>query len=118
MLITFVGRKSGRTFTTPVRYSERDGRIRCFTATTNQWWRNLRGGAEVTLRVRGHERRYRAEAVADDPARVRIGLEQFLAQFPQDAAYYDLRLNAHGKAEAPDLDIASRRTVMVEAILL
>ena len=118
MLITFVGRKSGRTFTTPVRYSDRDGRIRCFTAATNRWWRNLSGGAEVTLRIRGHEQRYRAEAIADDPARVRAGLEQFLAQFPQDAAYYDLRLNAHGKPEAADLDAASRRTVMVEAFPL
>jgi hypothetical protein len=118
MLITFVGRKSGRTFTTPVRYSNHGGRIRCFTASTNQWWRNLRGGADVSLRLRGRDLRYRANAVADDPTRVRVGLEEFLTQFPQDAPYYDLRLTANGKPDAADLDRASRRTIMVEATLI
>jgi hypothetical protein len=75
----------------------------------------LQGGAEVTLRVRGSDRRYRAEAIADDPERVRAGLERFLAQFPQDAPYYELRLNADGKADAADLERVSRGTIMVEA---
>ena len=53
MLVTFTGRNSGRVFTIPVRYLQHDGKIRCFTSCTNQWWRNLRGGADVSLYVAG-----------------------------------------------------------------
>ena len=60
MLITFRGRNSGREFTTPVRYIENDGVVRCFTSSENQWWRNLRGGSEVVLRVRGKDGKYKA----------------------------------------------------------
>lgn len=115
MLITFTGRKSGRVFTTPVRYLNHDGKIRCFTASTNQWWRNLHGGADISLRVRGRSIRCRAEAIAGDPVRVRPALGEFLSHFPQDAAYYDVRLDAQGHVLPGDLDRASTQTVMVEA---
>jgi hypothetical protein len=53
MLITFTGRKSGRRFTTPVRYIKTGETVRCFTAAENQWWRNLRTGARVELLIKG-----------------------------------------------------------------
>jgi len=115
MLVTYTGRRSGRTFTTPVRYLVRDAKIRSFTSSTNQWWRNMRGGAEVVLLVAGRKVRCRAEAIADDPARVREALSEFLAQFPQDAPYYEVDLDGRRAAVPGDLDRASLNTVMVEA---
>jgi hypothetical protein len=113
MLITFTGRKSGRIFTTPVRYLKHDQRIRCFTSSDNQWWRNVRGGAYVSLRVEGRTIRCWAEAITGDP--VRPALADFLLHFPQDAPYYDVQVNAKGSAVEADLDRASAQTVMVEA---
>jgi hypothetical protein len=58
-LITVTGRKSGREFTFPVRYTERDDTIRIVPSMPERkvWWRNLRdGGAPVRIRIRGHER--------------------------------------------------------------
>ena len=56
-LITFTGRKSGKTFTTPVSYSQHGDQVYVFTHAA--WWRNLRdrgsppgGGAPA-----GHEAR-------------------------------------------------------------
>ncbi len=42
LLITFTGRKSGQTFTTPVSYSQSGGQVTIFTHAL--WWKNLRGG--------------------------------------------------------------------------
>src|SRR5580700_5425513 len=92
MLITFTGRKSGRRYTTPVRYVRVDGIVRCFTSTENLWWRNLRGGALVSLRVEGKERPYQALAIDRDPPKVREALEHYLALFPEDAAYHQIRM--------------------------
>ena len=115
MLITFTGRKSGRTFTTPVRYVETEGTVRCFTMQENQWWRNLRGGADVVLRIRGVDRPYRAIAIHDDPATIRQWLVNYLEQFPQDADYHEIRLTSDKRLDPDDLDKAISHAVVVEA---
>ncbi len=115
MLITFKGRNSQRKFTTPVRYVRVGDTVRCFTSSENQWWRNMRDGAEVVLRIQGEDKRYRATAIENDPTQVRNGLEYYLGIFPQDAAYHDIRLNRDRSLVAEDLDRASRNAVVVEA---
>ncbi|MFV0276956.1 MAG: nitroreductase/quinone reductase family protein [Parahaliea sp.] len=115
MLISFTGRNSGRRFTTPVRYVENDGVVRCFTSRENQWWRNLRGGAEVVLRIRGQNRPCRAIAIDSDPEQAKQWLTYYLGLFPQDAAYHDIRLNSDQSLVAEDLERASHRAIVVEA---
>lgn len=115
MLITFTGRKSGKSFTTPVRYLFDGDKVQCFTTADTQWWRNLRGGADVTLRIRGKERLYRATAIHGEPEKIRAALEKYLAIFPQDAAYQDIRLNKDKTLVAEDLDRAAHHAVVVEA---
>jgi deazaflavin-dependent oxidoreductase (nitroreductase family) len=118
MLITFTGRRSRRRYTTPVRYLRDGDVVRCFTSTETRWWRNLIGGAEVTLRIRGRDHRCHAVAIHDDPARARAALEQYLEVFPQDAAYHDVRLTAQRTPEPEDLERAARKAVVVEARVL
>jgi hypothetical protein len=115
MLITFTGRRSNKQFTTPVRYIHTENRIRCFTSAENQWWRNLRDGADVILRIEGKDAHYNASAIFNDPARVRQGLEDYLKVFPQDAAYHDIRLTRDKRLVSEDLDRASTMAVIVEA---
>jgi hypothetical protein len=116
MLITFTGRNSGRKFTTPVRYMQTDGTVRCFTAVENQWWRNLRGGAAVTLRVNGQDGSYSARAIHDDPVQIRKWLLFYLGLFPQDAAYHEIRVNKDKTLNEADLDRAVKKAILVEAI--
>ncbi|HPF28130.1 MAG TPA: nitroreductase/quinone reductase family protein [Steroidobacteraceae bacterium] len=115
MLITFTGRNSGRQFTTPVRYIQNGAVIRCFTSASNQWWRNLRGGAAVTLRLRGQDCQFLATAIENDPDEVRKWLHHYLGLFPQDAAYHNIRLNPDKTLLAEDLDAASRTAIVVQA---
>lgn len=115
MLVTFTGRKSGRQFTTPVRYIRDGETVRCFTSAENQWWRNLRGGADVVLRIEGKDVSYHATAVENNPQEVRKWLQYYLGLFPQDAAYHDIRVARDKSLVAEDLEMASRNSIVLEA---
>ena len=115
LLITFTGRNSGRKFTTPVRYVRTGDTIRCLTSRENQWWRNLRGGAEVTLRIRGKNAGYTATAIDNDPAEVRKWLVYYLDLFPRDAAYHSIKLNSDKTLVEADLECACHEAIVVEA---
>ncbi len=117
MLISFTGRRSGRRYTTPVRYIRIGTTVRCFTSSQNQWWKNLRGGADVVLRIEGVDKRYHAIAIADDPDMIKAALSDYLGLYPQDAAYHDIRLKKNGALVAADLERASHNAVVVEATL-
>jgi deazaflavin-dependent oxidoreductase (nitroreductase family) len=116
MLITFTGRKSGKQFTTPVRYIQTDNRVRCFTAAENQWWRNLRSGGRVSLLIKRQSGEYQAQAIFDNPAEIKEQLMSYLALFPQDAAYHDIRINKDKSLNEQDLEQAARNAIVVEAL--
>ncbi len=118
MLITFTGRRSGRQFTTPVRYIRDGETVRCFTSAENQWWRNLRGGADVVLRIEGRDVPYHAKAVDNDPEEVKRWLKYYLGLFPQDAAYHDIRINRDKSLVSEDLEQSSRSAILIEAQLV
>jgi F420H(2)-dependent quinone reductase len=113
MLITFTGRKSQRVFTTPVRYLCVDDSIHCFTSTDTKWWRNLRGGAEVILKIRGEDIRCLANVIENDPSTVKEALKHFLSIFPQDAAYQDIRTNNDRGLVIADLETASTHAIFI-----
>jgi hypothetical protein len=115
MLITFTGRKSGRRFTTPVRYVRVGDTVQCFTSPENLWWRNLRGGAAVSLRIEGEELPYWAAPLENDPAAVRAALVHYLGLFPQDAAYHEIRLNRDRSLVAEDLERVAHHAIVVAA---
>jgi hypothetical protein len=74
-LITYTGRRSGRTFTFPVAYRRRGNEI---DITPNlpdakTWWRNFLGeGAPISLTLNGVERHGHAVAHRDDNGRVTV----------------------------------------------
>ncbi|MGI9291695.1 MAG: nitroreductase/quinone reductase family protein [Gammaproteobacteria bacterium] len=114
MLITFTGRKSGRQYTTPVRYLRKGDTIRCFTLKKNVWWRNLRGGALVVLRMEGRDGPFEASVEAEDIEAIRSGLEEMFTAFPEDAVYQEVRLNKDRSPVADDLTRAARLAVMLD----
>jgi hypothetical protein len=58
LLLTVTGRRSGRSRTFPVGYEQDGDRLRITIDWPERklWWRNLRGGAPVTVLVRGATR--------------------------------------------------------------
>ncbi len=115
LLLTFRGRKSGRSYTVPVSYV-RDGRaFVCFTSGEwSAWWKNLRGGAPVTAGVRGTGLEARAQVLQEGDAVV-AGLDAFLRRFPGTAARYGVGLGPCSLPEPADVAAAVRsgRAIMV-----
>ncbi len=80
LLITVTGRKSGRAISTPVNYARESGRdgdtILVISKVDRTWWKNLRGGAKVTLLIKG--KTYQAEATVIEEG---TGVERELLRF-------------------------------------
>lgn len=115
LLLTFSGRRSGRSITVPLGYVREDRSLVCFTgAGWSVWWKNLRGGAPVAVRVGGRDKTGYAEAKSEGPE-VIAGLEAFLRTFPRTAARYGVALGADGLPDPADIEAAVRggRVVMV-----
>ena len=55
-LITVTGRKTGRTYTTPVNYIRDGDALTVISRRYRTWWRNLSEAAPVFVRVRGKRR--------------------------------------------------------------
>ena len=53
ILITFTGRKSGKTYTIPISYVRNGDTLMMISQREHSWWKNLRGGAQVTLYLQG-----------------------------------------------------------------
>jgi deazaflavin-dependent oxidoreductase (nitroreductase family) len=68
LLLRFRGRTSGRWYTTPVGYAREGDSVVIVTSPTYSWWKNVRGGADVDVRLDGAWRAGRARIVGpDDP---------------------------------------------------
>ena len=114
LLMRYQGRRSGIWRTTPLRYVQDGDVVRCFSSGGTQWWRNLQGGAQVTLTMR--RKRVECEAtVVTDQERARTLLAAYLEQFPQDAAYHEVTLTANRQPDPTSLDQAASNSVVVEA---
>lgn len=111
LLITFTGRKSGKTYTTPVDYSQDADQVTIFTHA--DWWKNLRGGAPVTLRIQGREVQGLAEPVAEDKGAVAAGLTAHLRKVPSDARFYGVTFDDHGNPRANEVEQAAQTAVMI-----
>ncbi len=111
LLITFTGRKSGKTYTTPVSYSQNGDQVYIFTHA--DWWKNLLSGASVSLRIQGRELQGLAEAVAEDKGAVAAGLAAHLRKVPSDARYYGVTFDDHRNPRAEEIEKAAQSVVMI-----
>jgi hypothetical protein len=134
LLISFTGRKSGKTYTTPVSYSQSGDQVSIFTHAT--WWKNLRsaagrggvlasealataerGGTPVTLRIQGREFQGLAEPVAEDKQAIAAGLTAHLRKVPSDARFYGVTFDDHGNPKADEVEKAVQTVVMIRVQL-
>lgn len=75
VMISYVGRRSGKTFTTPVNYRRIGDEvvIRVGLPSAKTWWRNFLGdGGPITLQLNGTDRTGHAIAARDDRGRVTV----------------------------------------------
>ena len=114
-LITFTGRKSGKTYTTPVSYSEENGLVTIFTHA--KWWKNLHKASLVTLCLKGKEVQGIAEAVEDDKPMIANALISHLRKSPFDARYYDVTIDENGNPNPDEVEQAVQTVAMIRVWL-
>lgn len=116
MLMTYTGRKSGKSYTTPMNYLALDGALFTNSYRERVWWRNLRGGADVTLRLRGEDVPAHAEVI-EEPSAVAGYLNEYLQAAPHLAKYMEVRMGEDGVPLAEDVANRGQEMVMVRTEL-
>ncbi|MCK6583361.1 MAG: nitroreductase/quinone reductase family protein [Anaerolineales bacterium] len=91
MLITVTGRKTGRKFTTPVGFYEKDDHLWVLTTRNRTWWKNLQDGAEVELFLRHNQVFAYAEPELDQRS-VEVRLVEYLGYVPRAAKPLGIRI--------------------------
>lgn len=71
LLISVMGRKTGKTYTTPVQYRREGDSLTIITQRQRKWWRNLQGGASATLWLKGQPVIGDASVVIDEAEDIR-----------------------------------------------
>lgn len=114
-IITYTGRKSGKTFSTPVNYI-RDGDVLWVVSFRHRtWWRSLRD-ARVTVRLQGNDLAGVAKAITDE-REVTECLMAYLRKASHIAKYIGVKLDASGQPMPQDVAEAARTRVMVRVQL-
>ncbi len=117
MLITYTGRKSGKEYTIPINYLRNDSVFITTSFRKRIWWRNLRGGAPVTLRVQGQTLQATAEVIEDDEG-VAAGLMAYLQQIPHLSKYFGVKLDADGQPNSANVATSAQDKVIVRSKLV
>jgi deazaflavin-dependent oxidoreductase (nitroreductase family) len=116
VLITVRGRRTGRLHTLPVGYAQDGDTLYVLVGDyqTKRWWRNLQGGAQVQLRLRGRTVAATGSLLRwESDAEALVGaLGHYLALFP--AARRSLQITGRPDALDPEaLRAAAHEVVMV-----
>lgn len=114
-LLTYRGRRTGRAYTIPVSYQRDGGQVTVFS--NQRWWRNLRGGARVELRLRGKRVPGRAEVHEDGPTVVAAVRDYLARKGPGAGRTINLRLPDGGIPDDRVLTEATRSHVVVRITL-
>jgi len=101
VLITFTGRRSGKTYTFPVSYVRDGNTLMIISRREHSWWKNFRGGIQVTLYLQGYNLKARGEVFTDTEI-VANKLLMFLRQFPGYQRLMHMKLAADGQPENPE----------------
>jgi hypothetical protein len=102
MLVTVIGRKSGKPITLPVNYFQ-DEDILWVTSRRNRvWWRNLKDKPEMVLSLHGKEMKARGELLLDEGA-VADQLTRIYSGKPVLARALHIRSVENGKLNPDDV---------------
>ena len=113
LVLYFKGHKTNKQYSTPLRYAKQGEVIRCFSSNETKWPLNFREPTEVSLQLRGKRDTFVAHLLGADPSARRSILVAYFDEFPQDAAYHDVR-RKQGKLNDEDLTKAVTHSRIVE----
>jgi hypothetical protein len=92
VLLTITGQKSGKTFTLPVNYVRSGEWLLTTSYQKRTWWRNLRGGARLSVHLAGKEYPAWGEAL-EAPTEVAENLLAIVQAAPTYGRLFNLPAN-------------------------
>jgi deazaflavin-dependent oxidoreductase (nitroreductase family) len=101
MLITIKGRKTGKTYTTPVGYYIENEFLWVITSRERTWWKNLQGGAQVDMLLKRKPVQGTADVELDEKS-VEARMYEYLRHVPQAARPMGIRVEDE-KPNAEDI---------------
>jgi predicted TIM-barrel fold metal-dependent hydrolase len=116
MVLNYTGRKSGKEYQLPVSYKRIDNTLLTGSYKRRIWWRNLRGGVPVTIRLQGKDVTGQAEVIEDEQG-VMNGIKAYIGGDPRIARMFKLTLGTDGQPETDSLRQVARDQVIVRTIL-
>ena len=115
LLLEFTGRRSGRTFRTPVGYVREGDRLILVTSPTYRWWRNVVGGARVRVRLPEGWRTGEARLLLPDDAGYDDAVAaQVRGRGPGMLQGFGVQVDAHGRIDPAARADAPTRAHIVE----
>ncbi len=112
MLITITGRKTGKTYTTPVGYYVEGGAMWVITSRERTWWKNLQGGAKVDLLLKRKPITGFADVDMDEKS-VEVRMAEYLRHVPQAAKPMKIRME-DGKPNQEDIANTAKDRLFVK----
>ena len=110
MVLEFTGKETGRPYSFPVGYMQEGETLFCYSPFS--WWRNLRGGAPVTVVLRGRKLTGIAN-VNTDTNQIATGLDSYLRHNPGDAFFFRVKLDQNRRPNPDDIVKAARANVQI-----
>ena len=103
MLITVTGCKTGKLYSTPVGFFKAGENLWVLTNRDRTWWRNVKGGAEVSLLLKGKTVRALAE-VELEKRFIEERMLEYIRRIPMAARSLGIRV----ENKTPNLDDVAR----------
>ena len=100
LLLTFTGRQTGKRYTTPVGYVQVGDTL--LLGTQSRWWKNLRGGARISARLRGRDCTGVADVLTDEAGMIE-SYRPMLAVAPHNGRAIGVRLDPDGWPNRDDV---------------
>ena len=120
VLIGYEGRKTGKRYIVPVnfvRVAGEDGDHLLITSErTRTWWRNLRGGSPVNLRLQGTRLTAPARSL-EEIKEVEDGLMTYFAHAPGNTRYFKVDLDEGGGPRKEDVARVAQDWVIIDVDL-
>ena len=110
MVLDFHGRRTGRPYSLPIGYMQDGDALVCYTPFG--WWRNLRGGAPVSVTLRGSTLEGSAD-VCTDTAQITDGMAPYLRHNPGDARFFHVSLDDARQPNHEDVALAAQRNIQI-----
>ena len=112
MVANFTGHKSGKAYSVPMNYLRDGEKLYTTSQRGRTWWRNLRNGNPVTLRLQGKDVHAIPQVTESDEGVADL-LDHYFSLAPKMARYFEVRLDPEGHPIPEDVKTSAQSEVMI-----